>query len=182
MPIDNCNHRLFKHRGQTLHTWGKDTTGLITYTLNSQGFRSRCEYDWSPEYAFFGSSSVFGIGVDDKNILVSYFNNSQNYGLSGIYSNQESVINLKNFLNSGLYTNTYIVFFWTDRINEDIVELAEQVQILVPNALQISQGKQYPGLINLMPDIDQDVSGTHPGPKTHQLWAKTIKELYEQQS
>jgi hypothetical protein len=38
-------------------------------------------------------------------------------------------------------------------------------------------GNKYSNAINLMPGIDLDVSGTHPGIKSHFIWAKTIKLL-----
>jgi hypothetical protein len=41
----------------------------------------------------------------------------------------------------------------------------------------LTSGQKRQGAINLMPHVDDDVSGTHPGPKTHNMWAKTIKLL-----
>jgi len=180
--IQNSNKFLFDARGTTVTRWGKDQTGTINYKLNNQGFRGDQDYDRSPSYAFFGSSAIFGIGINNKDILVNQFDNSQNYGLAGEYLNQDSITNLKNFLKSNLYTNTRIVFFWVERNNEDIPTLVKYIDALAPNVLHISQGPQYPGLINLMPQIDQDVSNTHPGPQTHRLWANTIKALFANES
>jgi hypothetical protein len=174
----NTNKLLYQIRGQTVDKWGKDQTGAIKYKINNYGFRSSKEYDWVPDYAFFGSSSVFGIGVDEDKCLVSYFDNAQNYGIAGNYLNNDSVVNLTNFVNSPIYNNTKIIFFWTERAqHEDIACLIDQVNQVVDHVIHISQGKKYPGAINLMPQIDFDVSNTHPGPKTHKLWAKTIKLL-----
>lgn len=181
MPINNCNSPMFNQRGKTLQTWGKDTTGLISYTLNNQGFRSDIDYTEPSEYAFFGSSAIFGIGVKTEDTLVAQLN-AQNYGLAGEYVNQDSVINLENFLNTKLYNNTRIVFFWVSRPNENITTLSNYVNSLVPNVLHISQGPQYSGLINLMPQCDLDVSGTHPGPKTQLIWAKTIQAIFDNES
>lgn len=180
MAIVNCNLPMFEKHGQTLHTWGKDTTGLITYQFNDQGFRSLTNYDYSPNHAFFGSSALFGIGVDVGKTLSSYFDNSHNYGLAGNYINQESIINLENFLK--LYDCPNIVFFWVERDSENIIDLSDYVKSLCPNILQISQGPKYPGLINLINQVDNDVSNTHPGPRTHQIWAKTIKNLFKYES
>ena len=172
--IQNCFEPAWQHRGQTVRQWGKDRTGLIEYQFNQQGFRSCVDYTSSPDYAFFGNSIVFGVGVEISNTLVSQFERSQNYGLSGIYMNHHSVTNLQHFVNSSLYNgNTKIVFFWIDR-EEPIEDMIQQVNNLVPNVLHISSGKKYRGAINLLPNQDQDVSGTHPGPRTHQQWAKTI--------
>jgi hypothetical protein len=174
--IQNSNRPLFDARGTTVTQWGQDQTGTVMYTINNQGFRSHQEYNWVPTYAFFGSSTVFGIGIDDNDLLVNQFTNAHNYGLAGNYLNGESLENLKNFVASSLYNNTQIIFFWIDRLDkEDINQLILQADELSSNILHISQGAKYSGAINLMPHIDFDVSKTQPGIKTHQLWAKTIK-------
>jgi len=175
--IENCYSFAWERRSQTLRQWGKDSTGLIEYRINDHGFRSPHNYNTVPDYAFFGNSIVFGIGIDQPQTLVSYFENSQNYGLSGEYMNHHSVTNLQRFVASELYSAlTKIVFFWIDRA-EEIEHMIDTVDKIAPGVLHISSGQKRQGAINLMPQIDQDVSGTHPGPKTHQMWAKTIKLL-----
>jgi hypothetical protein len=160
-----------------VRAWGKDQTGLIEYRFNSQGYRHPRTYDWPAQWAFFGNSIVFGVGVAESQTLTSYFEHSQNYGLSGLYMNHHSVTNLQNFVQSACCApNTKIVFFWIDR-DEDIQSLIQQVQMLAPGCLNISSGVKRPGTINLMPHKDVDVSGTHPGPLSHEMWAKTIKML-----
>ncbi len=181
--INNCYQPAWDHRGQIVHSWGKDSTGLIDYRFNNQGYRHCQDYNWPADWAFFGNSIVFGIGVHEPYILTSQFECSQNYGLSGNYMNHHSVTNLKNFTESKCYIpTTRVVFFWIDRDQEDVNELIQQVKILVPGCLNISSGQQRPGAINLMPQCDQDVSGTHPGPKTHKMWANTIKLLSHAQT
>ena len=177
--VNNANEPLFELRGQTFNKWGLDQTGLVSYRLNSQGFRSSRDYNWTPEYAFFGCSTVFGIGVDEDKTSVSYFPNSQNYGVAGNYLNRDSIINLTNFLNSPIYSSKVkIIFFWVDRTEqEDIPALIHETDNLIPNILHISQGSKHSKSINLMMHIDRDVSNTHPGPKTHKLWAKTLRLL-----
>jgi hypothetical protein len=176
--IDNCYKTAWECRGQTLRQWGKDATGIVEYQLNLQGFRHLCSYTWTTQWAFFGNSAVFGVGVDNAHIMTSYFKGSQNYGLSGSYMNHHSVTNLLNFVNTPCYNkNTNVVFFWIDREHEDIAKLISQVSSIVPGCLHISSGQKRQGAINLMPHIDLDVSGTHPGPRTHAMWAKTIKLL-----
>ena len=92
--------------------------------------------------------------------------------------NHHSVTNLSNFVKSECFQpHTHIVFFWIDRDSEDINQLIQQVNVLAPGCLNISSGQKRPGAINLMPNKDLDVSGTHPGPRTHEMWAKTIKLL-----
>jgi hypothetical protein len=177
--VDNCYQPAWQNRNQTVRTWGKDQTGLVEYQFNSQGYRNSANYDWPAQWAFFGNSIVFGVGVPEKQILTSYFEQSQNYGLSGSYMNHHSVTNLANFVKSACCApNTRIVFFWVDREQEDIASLISQVKTIAPHCLNISSGQQRAGAINLMPHRDWDVSGTHPGPLTHQMWAKTIKLLH----
>ena len=174
--IPNNNKALYAVRGTTVTRWGKDQTGTISYTINQQGFRSRVEYDWAPRYAFFGSSTVFGIGINDQDLMVNQFEDVHNYGLAGDYLNVESLENLRAFATSTLCQNTQIVFFWIDRPGqEQIDKLIPVANSITSNILHISQGKKYTGAINLMPHIDLDTSGTQPGIKTHKLWAKTIK-------
>jgi len=178
ISLDNCYELAWQHRGQTVQTWGKDNTGSIEYRFNSQGYRHPQTYNWPATWAFFGNSIVFGIGVPESLILTSYFDHSQNYGLSGHYMNHHSVTNLAHFVKSECFTpQTQIVFFWIDRDNENINQLIQQVKSLAPGCLNISSGQQRPGAINLMPQKDSDVSGTHPGPLTHKMWAKTIQLL-----
>ena len=181
--VDNCYEPAWQHRGQTVNCWGKDHTGLIEYRFNSQGYRHAQTYNWPAEWAFFGNSIVFGVGVPEPDILTSYFDHCQNYGLSGHYMNHHSVTNLTNFLESKCFTpQTRIVFFWIERYSEDVGALIQQVKYMSPQCLNIGFGSHgsshWPGVINLMPNRDSDVSGTHPGPRTHEMWAKTIKLLH----
>jgi hypothetical protein len=175
--IRNCFEPAWQHRGQKVTQWGKDQTGRIEYQFNNQGFRADQDYTTVPDYAFFGNSIVFGVGIPLHQTLVAQFPNSQNYGISGVYMNHHSVTNLKNFVSSELYRpNTHIIFFWIDRI-EPIEKMIEETNVWCHNILHISSGAKRKGAINLMPNRDQDVSGTHPGPSTHTMWAKTIKLL-----
>jgi hypothetical protein len=178
-PIINCFDPAYQTRGQTVIAWGKDQTGQVEYTFNNQGFRSDTEYDWQPDVAFFGNSIIFGIGLPKEFVLTSQFTHSHNYGLAGTYLNKHSVENLRRFVEQGFCKlSIKIVFFWIERPGvENIPELIKQVDNLCPNVLHISSGNKYPGCINLMPHIDRDASGTHPGPKTHAVWAKAIKLL-----
>lgn len=162
-----------------MHAWGKDHTGLVEYRFNAQGYRHARNYDWPADWAFFGNSIVFGVGVPESQIMVSQFANSQNYGLSGRYMNYHSVTNLANFLLSDCCADhTRIVFFWIDRDHEDVNHLIQKVTAMTPRCLHISSGQRRPGAVNLMPSSDWDVSGTHPGPRSHAMWARTVQMLY----
>lgn len=176
IPFDNCYQLAFDARNTVQHRWGKDQTGTIEYQFNAQGFRGNQSYDWVPDHAFFGNSAVFGIGMPVDKILVSYFPQAHNYGLAGTYMNWHSVENLRRFVASGLCADhTKIVFVWIDRPGEESVpELIDQVNDIRSGVLHISMGDQYARSTNLMPSVDLDVSGTHPGSRSHQIWARTI--------
>ena len=178
-PFDNCYQAAFDVRNTIQSKWGKDQTGTIQYQFNNQGFRGNQNYNWIPGHAFFGNSAVFGIGIPFDKTLVSYFPNAHNYGLAGHYMNWHSVENLKKFLNSVFYTSdTKIIFVWIDRPGQESVpQLIDQINSTQSGILHISMGNKYSQSINLMPSIDYDVSGTHPGIKSHKLWANTIKLL-----
>jgi hypothetical protein len=178
-PFNNCYEPAFHARGTTVNTWGKDSTGLINYQFNMQGFRSNNDYNWIPKYAFFGNSAVFGVGVPADQTMISYFDQAHNYGLSGSYLNAHSITNLKRFIESAYYNiSTKLIFVWIDRPNkENITDLINQVNEFAPGVLHISMGEKTINSINLMPSVDFDVSNTHPGPNTHRIWAQTIKLL-----
>lgn len=171
--VNNCYLPAWEHRGKTVNQWGKDNTGLIEYRFNNQGFRHHSDYNWTPKIAIFGNSIVFGVGIPKDQILCSILPDCQNYGLSGNYMNWHSVENLKQFVK---IHNSRIVFFWIGR-NEPIEDMIQEVNAVAPNVLHISSGEKQKGAINLMPAKDADVSGTHPGPKTHAMWARTIELL-----
>ena len=177
--FENCFQPAYTARGTKVNKWGKDSTGLVEYQFNNYGFRSDSEDLESPAYAMFGSSAVFGVGVPVDQALCSLLPHCQNYGLSGDYFNHHSVTNLKAFLNSPLYSSdTKIVFFWIDRPGiEDIESMIKEVNSLNIKILHINQGIKISGAVNLIPHVDLDVSGTHPGPKTHKMWAKLIQQL-----
>ena len=65
MPTRVTNHvyGMIQHKGQTINQFGLDQTGTINYQFNQQGFRAPIDFDFIPNYAFFGCSLVFGIGV-----------------------------------------------------------------------------------------------------------------------
>ena len=62
MPTPILNHvpGMIKNQGQIIESFGKDCTGQINYQFNQQGFRGILDFDFMPEYAFFGCSLVFG--------------------------------------------------------------------------------------------------------------------------
>jgi len=161
---------------------GLDQSGKIEYAINNQGFRSFKDYVDSPDYAFFGCSLILGIGVNQNNIISSYFENSHNYGLATKYTNQNIHDTVNNFLNSNLYSkNTIFVIVWCDKNDSDnIPEYIKNLNKITNKILNFKVGYKNINSVELLPrQIDTDVSGTHPGPKSHKLWAYYIKKLLE---
>jgi hypothetical protein len=183
MPVEikNCNEIMLALANQTVNKFGLDQTEKISYTFNSQGFRSDFDYNFVPEYAFFGCSLVFGIGVSYEHIFPSKFVNSQNYGLAGIYNNEEIYQSCINFVQSELYeVKTKKVVVWAPR-NQSLIKyyhLLEQynfVHLFCDNRL--SNNNCWP----MIRTIDSDVSNTHMGPITHKALYKTLCQIVKNQ-
>jgi len=169
-----------KHQGLTVDTFGKDTTGKVLYTFNQQGFRSQTDYVTSPSVAFFGCSLVFGIGVDQDKITTSYFANSHNYGLAGKYNNQDIYQTIKKFTASRLYDNTPIVVVWHSRDSENLNQYYNDLKSFNIYHFFCGQKLPLPNCFSMIPNIDSDVSGSHPGPETHKLFFKIVCALFNQ--
>jgi hypothetical protein len=166
---------------QTLTQFGKDTTGKITYTFNLQGFRSNKDFNFIPEYAFFGCSLVFGIGVPIKHVFTSFFDLSQNYGLAGDYNNNSIFDVITQYVKSDIYSpDTRLAVVWTDR---NVENLDSYYHALVEyNIKHFFCGKKLP-YANCYPvpaNIDSDVSGTHMGIKSHYVFYKTLCTIFNQ--
>lgn len=164
-----------------MYQLGKDQTGKIQYQFNSQGWRSEYEYDFVPHHAFFGSSLVLGIGVKQKQIFPSLFESSHNYGLATEYTNQDIVDTILDFVDSEFYSpQTKLAVVWTDR-NPDIIE-TEWHNFQHLNITHFFCGTPIPSSCSLpmIKNFDYDVSKTHMGPKTHQIFYKTLCNLFKQ--
>ena len=165
-------------RGSMSDRFGKDSTGKINYKFNQQGFRSDIEFNFVPDYAFFGCSLVFGIGVTVENVFSSYFINSQNYGLAGAYNNDDVYIILDAFLKSDLYSqHTKIVVVWTNRHTENLDTYYHNLKDYDIKHFFCGEKLPYNNCYAMLKNLDNDVSTTHMGPKTHQFFYKFIWSL-----
>jgi len=182
MSVAIINHvtemKLAKEK--TLNKFGKDATGQITYTFNQQGFRSLYNFDFVPDYAFFGCSLVFGVGVQMQQTFPYLFQNSQNYGIAGNYNNLDTFILITQFVNSSLYCNTVkIAVVWHLR---DVDHLESYYHALKNyNILHFFCGRPLPyeRCYSVFPNIDYDVSKTHYGPKSHRTFYKILCALFD---
>jgi hypothetical protein len=170
---------MFSLKNQTVLQFGKDSTGTIDYTFNSQGFRSNYDFDFVPDYAFFGCSLVFGIGVGNDEIFASRFDRSHNYGVADVYNNNDIFLILQKFLASDLYhPSTKISVIWHSR-NADVIPNYVN-KLSTYNIIHFFCGTPlpfkncYPAINNL----DFDVSGTHIGEKTHKFYHGVLKSLF----
>lgn len=161
---------MYDCRGQTVAKFGLDTTGLIQYQFNQQGFRSNREFDFVPDWAFFGCSFVAGIGVSIDQTFAAKFARSQNYGVCGTYNNQHIHKIIQSFLNTKLFSpKTKMAVFWTDRDCELLDDYYQELSHLNMRFFFCGTPLPYPKCYKLINNMDSDVSGTHMGPKTHEF-------------
>ena len=173
--ITNRIPRMYDLRGQSVDRMGKDTTGKIQYQFNNQGFRSDRDFDFVPDWCFFGCSHVFGIGVPYEQIFASKFSNSHNYGVCGDYDNKHIQETIQQFVNSELFSpHTKMVVFWTDRDSDLLESYCENLWHLNMKFFFCSPPLPHKNCHKMIPNLDLDVSGTHMGPKTHEFLYRTI--------
>jgi len=177
--VINHVQEMYDLRNTIVSKFGKDQTGQITYQFNNQGWRNNVEYDFTPEYAFFGNSSVLGIGVDNNQIFASKFQNSYNCGLAVNYTNQDIVTSIVNFSNSVWFNKKIkMAVIWTDRNSEDIVQCYNQVKDLNLKNFFCGAPVDDKNCWAMIPQIDKDISGTHMGPATHQLFFRILCSVF----
>lgn len=166
--------------GKTVDKFGKDSTGSIQYSFNNQGFRSLFDYCDTPDYAFFGCSLVFGIGVNEQQTFAGMFANSHNYGLAGSYTNQDVFKVIQNF--DQIYSNPAIkkVVFWTDRDQHLLLDYSPE--LVKKGFIQFFCGEllPYQNCFQMIPQVDMDVSQTHMGSKSHAMMYKILCALFNQ--
>jgi hypothetical protein len=179
--INNCVAGMNHYQNQTTLWFGKDSTGQIAYRFNSQGFRADFDFDFVPEYAFFGCSLVFGVGVLGDQIFPAKFKNYHNYGLASSYTNDDIMKLLEEFVSSKFCnTQTKITVIWHKNNSENLENFYNRlphnriVHFFCGDKLPFKNC--YPAIKN----IDVDVSTTHMGPKTHNIYYKTIYSLFNQ--
>lgn len=176
----NHNTQMFEHRNQTLVRFGLDQTGSVGYNFNSQGFRGSYEFDFMPDHAFFGCSLVFGIGVPEEKTFAYLFDRSHNYGLAGTYNNTEIMRSLQDFIESDLYSpRVKMVVVWHRRNDEKLLEFYDNLRSYT-NLLHFFCGQELPHqrCFKCVSNFDLDVSGTHMGAKTHQIFYATISDRF----
>jgi hypothetical protein len=177
------NHvpEMLLYQGQTINKFGLDRTGTVDYQFNKQGFRSHVDFNFVPDYAFFGCSLVFGIGVPYNSIFPNMFDRVHNYGIAGNYNNDDIFSIIKNYLNSLAYNDLTKKFvYWTDRNTESLDRYSKQLSD--QGFIQAFCGDKtpYKNCFAGFPAVDADVSKTHMGAKTHLGTYKLLCNLFNQ--
>ena len=169
------------HAGQTVRQFGIDNAGTTEYRINLQGWRADKAQDFQPKWAFFGTSIVFGIGVELAQAFPSQFASSHNYGFAGEYDNQDIRAFLDKFLKSEFYhEDLQMVVVW--RYLEAYPPILDQyVQELAGHHMMHFFPDYNVGAANCFPvfkNIDIDLTGSHMGPKTHAVMARCINDYF----
>ena len=175
-PVD----LMWQNRSSTVKKFGLDQTGSIDYCFNSQGFRSRIDYDFVPDYALFGCSIAFGIGVVEKDTIAGQFDCVHNYGLASNYTNTDCFGVIEQFVDSQWYRpNTNMAVIWTSRDQELLLDHVRKLQQYRMIHLFCGNCPLLPNCYNLPPDLDRDASGSHPGPQTHNFIHRSLCRLFD---
>ena len=183
MPIACLNHvsSMISKQGQTVDCFGKDRSGQVTYQFNQQGFRGISDFDFVLDYAFFGCSLAFGIGVAEEQTFAYLFDSSQNYALAGTYDNHDIMMTIEQFLASDVYSPaTRIAVFWHSRDAKCLEEFYLKLQDHNIIHLYCGTPLPYQNCYAVPPNLDYDVSGTHYGPQSHKLLWKMLCKLFQQ--
>ena len=166
---------MYEHRGQTVNQFGLDKTGTIQYQFNQQGFRSDLDFDFVPDWAFFGCSFVAGIGVPIKKTFASKFSNSQNYGVFGIYHNHDIREIIQRFQNSKIFSpQTKMAVFWSDRDCNLLETYYQELCHLDIRFFFCGSPLPHFRCYRVISNLDLDVSGTHMGPMTHEFLYRVL--------
>lgn len=178
--INCCIDEMWKNRSTTVQTFGKDQTGTVDYCFNSQGFRSNIDYNFAPEYAVFGCSIVFGIGVSYKDTFAGQFESIHNYGLASNYTNTDCFNTINQFVTSKWYSpQTIMAVIWSDRDQELLPNYVEKLQQYRIIHLFCGTQPDFPNCYKLKQNFDHDASNTHPGPLTHKFIHRSLCQLFD---
>lgn len=161
-------------RGQSVDKFGLDSSQRVLYQFNNQGWRSQIDYTSDPDILFFGCSLVFGIGVPIEETFSHRFPNSQNYGVSGKYTNR-NIYDIASSVLRDTPDTIPTVIVWTDRDSDMALSFSREF----PKSLQFFCG-DVPDQTRCWPtpkNLDWDASRTHPGPLTHYFFYKCLTKL-----
>jgi hypothetical protein len=163
-------------KGKILRTFGEDRTGQINYSINSQGWRAWHDYNSKPRAAVFGCSLVFGIGVPQEKIFTSIMPETHNYGMAGAYNNIDIYSHVIQYLK--LFGDAVpVIICWTNRDRELLPEICEGLNQNNIFHFFCGSAPSKKRCYNMPPDQDKDISNTHMGPMSHDLFGKILCKL-----
>lgn len=182
----------FRFANQTLHTYGKDTTGNVSYTFNEFGFRMDEKQSACPEIIFAGGSISFGIGVEEEDTYKgrlaaalgktywdisyadSYYNNFCIY---------QSLVDVHKFTGDLPIIVQWVSDLRNKNPKDSVYEYINHINTLYPKHLHIyadgreSKENLRPNIFDLINPIWLDNVAKHPGPNTHRGLAKYLMKI-----
>ena len=175
-PVDS----MWQSRSTTVEKFGLDQTGTVEYRFNSQGFRGPVDYNFVPDHALFGCSIVFGIGVDQKHTIAGQFECVHNYGLAGNYNSTDCFDTIKQFVVSKWYApHVKMAAVWTHRDQEILPQYVKELEKYHMIHFFCGDCPDLPDCYKFISNLDQDVSLTHPGPRTHRFIHQSLCQLFD---
>lgn len=162
-----------RYANQTFTHFAKHHQGRpITYDFNSQGFRGP-EFHDKPDLTVIGSSFSFGVGIQFCQCWHQLLGNLRVncYATAGFPVNNHDLLDL-----------ALTVAPTTGRL---VIQFRESEYGTVPTPLPQADcftidHDSWSDLFTLEYDSIQDRAedGIHPGPLTHQSWARTLKDKF----
>lgn len=172
---NSFNEWIGKYSNQQFDYFARHQSGpTVAYDFNSQGWRGP-EPESDPDICVFGSSFSFGVGVEYHQcwhqLLGDYRVNC--YAPAGFLVTNNDIINHYHTFNFNKQVLSII------QLREFRYNVGEV--IIPPNArCFVVDEIEHPAFLNLpwSSFVDKAHDGVHPGPKTHQSWAKILKKMF----
>lgn len=157
----NCSFKYFAR-----HKEGRQ----IDYQFNSLGFRGP-EHHSNPDISVFGSSFSFGVGLEFNKCWHQQLGNYRVncYAPAGFLVTNNDIID--HYQRANITVGIVILQLREFEYNIQPIEIPKNVKCFVVDQMQHNNlfGFDYSSF------IDRAEDQTHPGPLTHQQWAKEIK-------
>lgn len=145
----------------------------ICYDFNSRGYRGP-EHWTNPDISVFGSSFSFGVGIEYHQcwhqLLGAYRVNC--YAAAGFLITNNDII--QHYHDRNINLGMVILQLREFRYNTQDLTIPDAVNCFVIDELVHSHILTLPW----SSFVDKAADEVHPGPLTHQSWAKTIKNAF----
>jgi hypothetical protein len=163
-----------KYTNCTFDYFARHNDGVpVKYQFNSLGYRGH-EHCANPDISVFGSSFSFGVGIEFDQCWHQQLGNYRVncYSPAGFLVTNNDIIDHYN--HTDISTGIVILQLREFRYNINDINIPENVLCFVVDECP------QPGLLSLpwSSFVDKAHDQTHPGPKTHKLWAQIIKKKF----